>query len=134
MKLTEWLTNHKAGRIAVLLFCMLLVGLAGNKLYAPGEKTLTISVNGEAVYTQPISENGSIVVEDGVVRALAPGESVSLEDTAHDINVFELENGFLRCAASNCADQQCVYAGDINAASNNDMIVCEPHQLIVVVK
>lgn len=136
MKLPEWLRGNdgRAGRIIALLACIGLLAAAGNKLYSPDRKTLTIYVNGNAVYTQPVGENVSLLVEDSTVRALAPGESVNLQDSAHQINVFELEGGFLRCAASNCEDQQCVYAGEINAAGDNDMIVCEPHQVIASVK
>lgn len=125
--------HARATRIIALLLCILMVGFAGYKLYFPTKKEIVVTYNGEEVYRQSLFENVSLLIRDGAVSKLEADASVDLNTDAQ-INVFELNNGVLRCAASNCSDQQCVYSGEIEAVNANDMIVCYEHNLIVAVQ
>lgn len=126
-------THQRMTRIVTLLLCMALLAVAGYYLYFPQNKELIIQIDGNEVYRQSVFENAVLLVQDGNVIRLESDQNIDL-NTSSAINVIELENGTLRCAASNCADQQCVYSGEIDAVSNNDMLVCYEHKLIISIQ
>lgn len=61
-------------------------------------------------------------------------QDATYEIHAHDgeENILEIKDGIVTMKEANCSDRICVYQSDIS--KNGEMIVCLPHQVIVVIE
>ena len=109
---------------------------SGGAEESAGNLCAYVTVDGKDVLRVPLTANGTYMVMDGTATDVEQGTTLeSLGEDAspskHDVNLIVLEDGSIRCYASNCDNQVCVHTAAITGGTYDTPIVCLPHGMFI---
>lgn len=101
MKLGDW----------AIIAAAALLSVCGFFLLPRGGGTVTVTVNGQAVYSGPVSRDARIVTPDGK-------------------NMIIVKDGRAYMQHANCADKLCIRMGEAHASRP---VVCLPNRVAILI-